>query len=540
MRPKLTLAGQFLTLQLMIVVAVVLAVAAVSVVQADERFRHVEGQAMLAVAEAAASTDAIRAGLSDPDREGILQPQAEGLRTLSGADHLVVGDTEQTMLTSADPRRVGEEMDLGESEVLSGSTWIGVVTMGDERVLFAHVPVLDDEGEIIGLAAAGRTYPGPVGQAAIAAPTLLVLVGLATVLGVAGSLLLARRIKRQTLGLEPEEITRLAEDRTAMLHGIKEGVLGLDRNNRVTLVNDEAAQLLRLPEDPVGKPLRALNLEQSILEALTDDVQQSDRVVLLHDRLVTFNRMPLSSDDRSIGSVTTMRDRTDLSKLRQELDVTRTTTDALRAQAHEFSNQLHVITGLLALEEYDEAARYVNTIGGARTQWADDVSALVADHSVSALLIAKASLAAEQGVALHVSPHTRMGTHSVELSADLAMVVGNLVDNALDAVRGDTGAWVRVELVDRDDAVHVRVDDSGRGVPDELVGKVFRHGFSTKGGEGGYRGVGLALVHLVCSRRSGTVNVNGAEFTAVLPYRAGDPLPAVAAEQAVREGGDPL
>lgn len=518
MRPRLTLAGQFLTLQLTIVAAVVIAVVGVSFAQASERFRHVEGQAMLGVAESAASTDAIRTGLSDPDQEGIVQPQAEALRTLSDADHLIVTDLERRILTSVNPGLIGEPLDLRDSSVLSGSTWVGIMDINGERVIAAHVPVIDDEGGIVGLAAAGRTIPGPVGQLISAAPTLLVLVGLATVLGFVGSLLLSRRVKHQTLGLEPEEIARLTEHRTAMLHGIKEGVLGLDRQHRVTLVNEEAAHLLRLPPDSLGRPLSDLGLEPDVQEALTDQVQEPDRVVLIRDRLVTMNWMPLESRDRRIGSVTTMRDRTDLSRLQQELDLSRTTTDALRAQAHEFSNQLHVITGLLGLEEYDEATRYVSTIGGTRTQWADDVSSLIADTSVAALLIAKASVAAELGVELRVSPGTRLEPHSVELSDDLVMVVGNLVDNALEAVRGDSSAWVEVEVEDSEGEVRVRVCDSGQGVPVELAGEVFRHGFSTKPAGGTYRGVGLALIRLVCSRRGGSASVQGSEFVATLPH----------------------
>ncbi|RNL84623.1 sensor histidine kinase [Halostreptopolyspora alba] len=520
MRPRFTLAGQFLALQLAIVVAVLLAVVGVSVAQADAQFRRVEGQAMLSVAESAAAMEAVRAGLSDSDQQGILQPTAESLRSLSDADHLIITGTDRRMLSSVDPREIGEVMDFGESSVLSGNTWIGVVRIGEKRVLAAHVPVIDDEGRIIGVAAAGRDYPGPVGQLATAAPTLLVYVGIASLLGVVGSLLLSRRIKRQTLGLEPGEITRLAEDRTAMLHGIKEGVLGLDQGDRVTLVNDKAAELLDLPGDAAGRTLDELGVAPDIRGVLTDEEQEPDRVVLMGDRLVTLNSMPLNRDGRNVGSVTTMRDRTDLARLQQELDLTRTTTEALRAQAHEFSNQIHVITGLLELEEYDEAARYVSTIGGARTRLSDDVTSRVADSSVAALLIAKASLAAEQDVALRVSENTELGSQDAELSADLVTVVGNLVDNALDAVRGQAEPWVEVELAGSDGAVRVRVRDSGRGVPPELVPKVFLRGFSTKGAERVYRGVGLALVHLVCSRRGGSVEVNGAEFTASLPSEA--------------------
>ncbi|MBB6170200.1 sensor histidine kinase regulating citrate/malate metabolism [Nocardiopsis mwathae] len=550
---RLTLAGQFLALQLVIVVAVLIAVAGVSLAQADAGFRRTEGQRMLAVAETAASMETVRVGLGDPKREGILQPTAESLRGLAGADHLVIARPDLRALSGADPRRIGAEVDTGDSDVLDGRAWIGVVDIGGRPVLAAHAPVIAADGEILGLVAAGRDYPGLVERLATAAPTLLVYLGIALVLGVAGSLLLARRVKRQTLGLEPGEITRLAEHREAMLHGIKEGVLGLDEQDRVTLVNDTAAQLLRLPADTGGRGLAELGVAPDLLDALTDRVQQSDRVVLMNNRLVTLNRMPLYHRGRPIGSVTTMRDRTALVELRHELDASRTSTEALRAQAHEFSNRLHVIAGLLELEEYDEVARYVHRIGGARARLTEDVASRVADPSVAALLIAKASLAAEQGSRLLVSDTTDLSFHDERLSSDLVTVVGNLVDNALDATRGDDGAWVEVELTEEGrgpvepdggagpggarsadaTAVRVRVRDSGAGVPHELAEQVFRSGFSTKepGRDGAAhsaaapgrpagRGVGLALVRLVCARRGGRVDVAGAEFTARLPFGA--------------------
>ncbi|GAA1753058.1 ATP-binding protein [Streptomonospora arabica] len=520
MRIRLTLAGRFLGLQLAIVVAVLVAVAGVSMAQADARFREVEGERILSVAETAAATDAIRSGLSDSSDEGILQPAAEGLRGLADIDDLIIAGTDMRTLASADPRLIGQELPRGDSPVLAGRSWVGVVTLGERRVLTAHVPVIDDSGRVIGVVAGVRDYPGPVELMAEAAPTLLVYLGIACALGVAGSLLLSRRVKRQTLGLEPAEIAGLAEHREAMLHGIKEGVLGLDSDNRVTLVNDTAAELLGLPAEPEGRRLTELGVDPQLVEVLTDQVPEPDRVTVMNDRLVTLNWTPLKTRGRRIGSVTTMRDRTDLVALRHELNITRTTTEALRAQAHEFSNRLHVISGLLSLEEYDEVERYVASVGGARAQLAADVTSRVADPSVSALLIAKASLAAEQGGELRVSERTELGEQDERLSADLVTVVGNLVDNALEAVRGEgEEGWVEVEVAGAQDAVRVRVLDSGRGVPPELAEEVFRSGFSTKESGAGARGVGLALTRLVCNRRGGGVEVAGSEFTAWLPCR---------------------
>ncbi|MDA2815208.1 ATP-binding protein [Nocardiopsis sp. RSe5-2] len=522
-RGRLTLAGQFLLLQLAIVVALLIAVAGVSLAQADARFRAEEGRRMLTVAEAAAATDVVRVGLADPDRVGILQPTAENLRSLAGADHLVFADDRGRALTAlgaggseaAGADAAGAPLDLGESRVLSGKAWIGVTDLDGDRAVVAHAPVIADDGRVLGFALAGRDVPGPAASLAGSAPDLFVYLGVASFLGVVGSLLLARRVKRQTLGMEPGEIAGLARHREAMLQGIREGVLGVDAQGRVVLVNAPAAELLRLPADAAGRGLEELGVEADIAAALTERGQAPDRVVLINGRLVTVNCMPLGPEGAD-GSVTTLRDHTDLVAMRGELDATRTATEALRAQAHEFSNQLHVIGGLIGLEAYEEAAEYIARVGGARTRLTEDVAARVADPSVAALLIAKASLAAEQDTGLEVAPGTDLPQQDGALSADLVTVVGNLVDNALEAVRGQEGGRVEVELAEAADGVRVRVRDSGPGVPPELAEEVFRRGFSTKGG-GGRRGVGLALIRMVCERRGGAVRVEGAEFTAVLP-----------------------
>ncbi|MDP3890996.1 ATP-binding protein, partial [Nocardioides sp.] len=507
-RPRLTLASQFLALQLAIIVVVLVAVTGVSLAQSDVTFRQAESMRMRAIAETGASMLVVREALVEGSGRGILPPTAEGLRSLSGADHVIVTDVDLEILTASDPRLLETTLDIGESGVLRGRAWTGVSEIGGQRFVSAHVPVIAG-GEVVGVVAAGRVYPGIGSRLATAAPNLPVYLGVAGVLGILGSLLLARRVKRQTLGLEPREITRLVEHREAMLHGIKEGVIGLDPDHRVTLVNDAATDLLGLSADTAGQRLEDLDIDPQLYSVLVDTTSTGDRVVPIGDRVVTLNRMPLIQRDLPTGSVTTMRDRTDLLRLQEELDVSRTTTGALRAQAHEFSNRLHVISGLLELDEYDETRRYVQRISGAHAQLSADVAARVGDSAVAALLIAKVSLAHEQDAELRVAPRTELGPLGDQVSADLVMVLGNLLDNALDAVRGQVGERV-VQVCATEDAegILLQVSDTGPGVPAELREKVFQQGFSTKDdGRPGGRGLGLDLVRVVCARRGGSVRI---------------------------------
>jgi two-component system CitB family sensor kinase len=218
--------------------------------------------------------------------------------------------------------------------------------------------------------------------------------------------------------------------------------------------------------------------------------------------------------DRHTGWITTLRDRTELTSLQRELDVSRSQTDTLRAQAHEFTNRLHVIAGLVQLEDYDGVVRFITTSLGAREKLTEEVTSRVADPALAALLIAKASLAAEQGVVLALTPTTAMEAVGELVSADLVIIVGNLVDNALDAV--EPGGRVEVDLHTDEDLVTVRVSDSGPGVPPALADQVLRPGFSTKSPGDGHSGLGLALIRRACLRRGGNLSIDGSTFTACL------------------------
>ena len=162
------------------------------------------------------------------------------MRTVSGSSHVALAKLDGTVVASSDPSLLGLPLPLGESKVMEGRAWTGVLPGSSGAVLSAHVPVLDDSGKVIGVASISRNYPSTIERLGDAVPNLLTYLGVASVLGVAGSLLLSRRVKRQTLGMEPREITGLVENREAMLQGLKEGVVALDPHERITVANQSA------------------------------------------------------------------------------------------------------------------------------------------------------------------------------------------------------------------------------------------------------------------------------------------------------------
>src|SRR4051794_4672408 len=528
MTRRLSLAGQLLALQVVIVCVVLVGVTAVSVAQAMQRGEQLEGRRASAVAETLANAQATRAAM-DQGEADYIRAAAESMRSASGSDSIVVAKADRTVIATADPGQLNARYDIGSSTVLQGRSWVGDTDLDGARAAVAMAPVLASRGpDVLGFVAVVRPYPGVLDALADAAPNLLTYLGIASLIGILGSLLVARRVKRQTLGMEPAEIAGLVEHRDAMLHGIREGVVGLDLRGRVTLINDEAVRLLHIPGDALGRTLDSLGVGEDVRDALLSETVERDRAVASAGRVLVVNRLPIASRGRPIGSVTTLRDRTELLELRRELDLTRHVTDTLRAQAHEFSNRLHTIAGLIELGEADEAVRFVHRVSSGRSELTEAVTAAVRDPSIAALLIAKGSQADEPGVELRLEPGSSRPVLDAERSTHAATPGGNLVDNALDAAATAPDRWVEVALGLVDGEVDIVVRDSGAGVPPGMEREVFRRGMSTKqaserssgGTPAGERGIGLSLVHLVCTRRGGSISVTsegGSTFAARLP-----------------------
>ncbi|WP_460966402.1 sensor histidine kinase [Pedococcus soli] len=550
-----TLAGQLLFLQLGIIAVVLVSVGAVSLAQSQATFNRVEGRRVSALAEQLATNPLVLFNLSLPEQRTGLATLALQTVTQSRVTAVTIADEDEKVRVSTDPSLETRPLPLGARSVGVGASWSGTMDIDGDRMLVSQVPVLSvaegHYGEHLGTVMIAEDFPSIWERLRGASSYLLTYLGIALLLGVAGSWLLARRIKRQTLGLEPHEITGLAEHREALLYGIAEGVLALDPHDRITLVNDVARRLLDLPEHAAGMSLRDLRVEGRLLDVLTGtgpdgdrsgdgggdggDEDPRDEVVIRRGRVLVMNRMRVTRDGRHLGTVTTLRDRTALADLERELGSFRSTTQLLRAQTHEFANQLHTISGLIQLGEYDEVVRYVDAVTERRQSLDLLVNSRVRDPAVSALLMAKASLASERRADLRVSEETSLDRLEADDSADVATVVGNLVDNAIDAVSGGgPGQWVEVEIRQDASSVQVVVSDSGPGIPPEVAQEVFANGFTTKAATSGDRGIGLALTRLVCQRRGGEVQLGTSEgggamfvahlgITPVAPAGTGNP-----------------
>jgi two-component system CitB family sensor kinase len=532
-RGELTLAAKVLLLQLVVIAVLLTAVGVLSIRQSNADFAEFQGAEMRSVAEYVATLPDVRGQLhrvriGQAPESGLargLAPHADRGASLSSATDVMIVSPDGVVLAATDPSRVGDRAELGNSDGMEGRGWTGDVEPDGERAVAHHAPILAKDGTLLGIVAAEEAYPSVTDQVTTAAPYLALYLGLGALLGLAGTYAVSRVVRRSTRGLGTTELANLADHREALLHAIREGVVGVGTDGRVTAMNDAARATLGLEQvpDPVGRPVAELGLDPHVVALLTgegDDVR--DALALVGKRAVVFNRRRASTGGRGIGTVTTLRDRTELVSLQSQLSSNLSITDTLRAQTHEFDNRLHTISGLVQLGEYDEVAALVGTLTRHRAEVSERVSKRVHDPAVAALVVAKHAVAEERGVTLELDPGSRLPALAPEEVADLTTVLGNLVDNAIDASAGLADPLVELWILADAGVVHVRVRDNGPGVPEDLWDAIFVRGFSTKPDVLGGRGIGLPLVRLICSQRGGTVTVEaadtgGAEFLVTLP-----------------------
>jgi sensor histidine kinase regulating citrate/malate metabolism len=494
--PRVPLRTQLLGLQLLIVLTTVVVVGVVAARMQAAQIRESYQQQMIGVAQSVATLPSVVEAFDSEDPSDKIQPIAELIREASGVTYVVVTDDRGIRYSHPNPERLGEMVSTDPTPLESGEMYTGTQTGSLGESWRVKIPIVDDEGDVIGMASVG-ILESQLREDLLDDVWWLVLFLLgATVLGTLLAAFVARLVWRRIHQLEPEEIAALLETRDAMLHGIGEGIVALDHQGRVALVNDEARRLLGVGDDVVGSPATEV-LDRSLLQHV-ESGSTADTLVLAGERVLLALRRPATVDGREVGTVVILRDRTELRETLRNLEGARDQAQALRVQRHEFSNRLHVISGLLELGRVEEAIRFIDRETGTGADRSPELPG-VADPEVEVLLAQKAQIAAERGIVIDVDPAS---THRFDGTSDVLTVLGNLLDNALEAV-GHHGT-VRVSLHTDADEVRIVVEDDGPGIQPDRVDRVFEPGVTTKAsGERAARGIGLALVSRIARRRGG-------------------------------------
>ncbi|WP_129842918.1 sensor histidine kinase [Streptomyces sp. RFCAC02] len=533
-RPR-SLAGQLFALQALLVAVVVAGCVVFAYLADRSQVREAAEDQVTATARAIADSPSVAAALAEPDRSDrtdALQPYAEEVRRHTGVTFVTIMDTDGVRYTHPEPDRIGGTF-LGHTErALAGETFTETYTGTLGRSVRVVTPVHDpDSGAITALVSVGITVD-TIGERLAGQVTALVAVAAGALLvGGLGTWAVNARLRRHTHGMNAAELSRLYDYHQATLHAVREGLVLVDGDGRIALINDAGRELLGLAdagEDPTGRPVTAFGLPAALGAALLSGGPRVDEVHVTDDRVLVVNSSPVSGGDRH-GTVVTLRDHTELRALAGELDSARGFAEALRAQAHETANRLHTVVSLIELGRAEEAVSFATAELELAQALTDRVVAAVAEPVLAALLLGKAAEAAERGVELVLTDDSRIddGVLPDRLPArDLVTVLGNLIDNALDAAAGPVGpagpARVTVTAGTTGGELLLRVRDTGPGMTPEAAAGAFRRGWSTKGPG---RGLGLALVGQTVRRHGGTIEAEtgreaGACFTVRLPLRA--------------------
>jgi len=544
-------ARQLLALQVLLLTLVVLAGAVGVVLQTrrdtEERARDTVLALALSVAASPFVLDQIRR--PDPSRE--LQPYADRVTRETGVSFVVIMAPDRTRFTHPSLEQIGKAYIGTIAPALAGraftETYAGTLGLSVRAV----APVIAPGGRVVALVAVGITTETIGRELARRLPAVLLFVLLALLVALAGAVLVSRRLRRQTHGLGPAEITRMYEYYDSVLHSVREGLVLVDLHRRVQLVNDEARRLLGLGaaaaddadgaagvDGVVGAEVGRLDLAPSVREVLSSGRPAEDELHLAGDRVLVVNQTPAVWAGHTLGTVTTLRDSTELQALTGELDSTRALAESLRSQAHEAANRLHTMVSLIELGRAEEAVEFATAELELAQRLTDRVVHAVGDPVLSALLLGKAAEAGERGVELVVAEDTAVDALPIS-ARDTVTVVGNLVDNAIDAA-ADALPPRRVTVSVRADGAGllIRVTDTGPGLDPASARAAFQRGWSTKPANRPHgRGLGLALVGQVVRRLGGSIEVGrdvGAVFTIRLPADGALPtdgaLPAGPAE----------
>ncbi|MEU3984736.1 sensor histidine kinase [Streptomyces sp. NPDC026672] len=526
-RPR-SLAGQLFAMQAVLIAVVVTGYALFTYVSDRNQAEEAATRQVVAVARSIADSPSVREAIHTPDPTAELQPYALQVMRDTGVDFVTIMNTDGIRWTHPDERQIGKRF-LGHiSSALHGHSFTETFTGTLGASVRAVTPV-EENGRVIGLVSAGIRVDAISERVQEQVTALIGVAGGALLLGAVGTYVVNARLRRHTHNMNASELSRMHDYHQATLHAVREGLLMLDGRFRVALINDGGRELLGVAAeaDVVGRSVADIGLPAPLTGALLSSEPRVDEVHLTADRVLVVNTSPVSGGERR-GTVVTLRDVTELQSLMGELDSERGFTQALRSQAHEAANRLHTVVSLIELGRAEEAVDFATAELELAQALTDQVVAAVGEPVLAALLLGKTAQANERGVELVVSPDSRLDDGLLPRSLparDLVTILGNLIDNAVDAAQGSVRARVTVTAFADDRELVLRVTDTGTGVDPAHAELVFKRGFSTKPAGPSGRGLGLALVRQAVIRHEGTLTVaesaeegeGGAVFQVRLP-----------------------
>ncbi len=485
---------------------------------------HQEEKARMISRSIATSTIIIEA-LKDEQKTKEIQEHTLEIQSATDMMFIVVMDMKGIRKSHPNPEQIGKHFVGGdEKKALNGEEYVSRSrgTLGES--LRAFTPIYNVVGEQLGAVAVGISLESVEAALGKSHRSILTVTVLGLLVGIIGAVLLARYIKRILFGLEPFAIAKIFEERSTMLQSTHEGIIAVDHEQTITLVNQSARQIFQragLFQEPIGMKIHDYLSTTRLDQVLETGHSELDEEQIINGVSILVNRVPLVVNGEVVGAISTFRDKTDVKQMAEQLTGVKSYADALRAQSHEFMNRLHVILGMAQMKYYDELTDFIRTLVGHYNQELGNIAQHIKDPALAGFLMGKLSYAREENVEFIIEVNTVIPEPANPKTAhELITILGNLIDNAIEAMADSIDKTLEVVLNFSDEVLTMDVLDSGPGIPEEIQKRVFEKGYSTKGDNRGY---GLYLVTKSIENLGGEMIVDsrlllGTEIHIRIPY----------------------
>lgn len=512
---------------LLIIVVILISTLLVSVLfsfMLDRLVKQYIGEQALIVAELAAQNEEIIEAFDDENPSLVIQKISEQIHETTNADYVTIANRQSIRYSHPNPENIGKRtatsnepvFQEGEPIIYSGEGVSG-------PAIKAKAPIFNKDGDIIGVSSVGFLINNVEKQIGDYHQKLLQLAIIPLIIGICGAILIARRLKKLTFGLEPEEISFMFKEKEATLESIADATITVNTDQKITSMNKRARELFYSEPLVIDSRIQDQRLNLYVEEVIASNQSQTNKKLLIDKSLYVLDASPISDQNRVKGIVLTIRPLSEIKQLTNEFSKINEFTENMRAQNHEFLNKMNTIYGLLMLQQYDRALKIVSNEVSERQDIISFLMTSVKDPLIAACLLGKINRAKELHVQLIIDEESRLDSVFDEVKSNhFVPLIGNVIENAVEAARLHKGrnAQVKVSFTDFGKDIVFDIDDNGPGVSVEVEEHIFQTGFTSKQGEN--HGLGLAIVKNALEALNGQIYIDkselgGARFTIVIP-----------------------
>jgi sensor histidine kinase regulating citrate/malate metabolism len=465
---------------------------------------------VLYIAKITASDKMIIEAFKTKDPSLLIQPRAEEIRKMTNTSFVVVINMDSIRYSHPNIKNIGKTFVGGdEGEAKLGRSYVSEArgTLGISQRAF--VPIYNKDDIQIGVVSVGLLQTDLEEKNRIIRKILLITASISVVIGLIGGILLANNIRKTIYGLEPHQIATLLLERDAIISSVKEGIIAVDKDLKILLINNNAKILMGIDDLEVNDFIFKYFPSTKLPIVIEERKEILNQRHLINGRHLRVNNLPLIHNDNVIGAVTSIIDFTEILNLTAELDEIKSYSDALRAQQHEYLNKLNVMSGLIQLEKFEEATNYIVSTVSNQQKISDLLRNKILAPAISGLIIAKMNRANEQHIELTINPESSFPIIRKEPSISLVLIIGNIIENSIESLNKSKQSIKKIDIFfkETDQFMEIIITDNGPGISPGLKEKIFDYGYSSKKSST-VRGLGLFLVKEQLELLQGELELN--------------------------------